>query len=205
HIVNLIGSIDDKIENNEKVMQKLEEYALCIFTQLCLNKETNGVLENLIIENPKSKIQVGTAKSVTNGDYKFFTSGASILQFDNYIVDERNIFLNTGGNADIKLYTGKCAYSTDTWSIKSSNLTEYLYLLLRTKKDEINHNYFEGSALRHLQKPKLQQMSVYIPTQQEQDDLNNIVITIFDKIAKLDNENEILQQLKQMYLKKFFG
>ena len=36
------------------------------------------------------------------------------------MVDGRNSFLNTGGNAAVKFYIGEAAYSTDTWCITAN-------------------------------------------------------------------------------------
>ncbi|MGV2393338.1 UNVERIFIED_CONTAM: hypothetical protein O8I53_10495 [Campylobacter lari] len=62
---------------------------------------------------PKSKVFVKDAKN-NPGKYPFFTSGAKTLNFNNSFVSGNNIFLNTGGNADIKYYVGEASYSTDT-------------------------------------------------------------------------------------------
>ena len=85
---------------------------------LFYKKNTNGKISDLLIENGKSSIKVGEAKDI-NGDYPFFTSGEAILEWKEALVEGRNCFLNTGGNADVKFYVGGAAYSTDTWCISA--------------------------------------------------------------------------------------
>ena len=48
-----------------------------------------------------------------------FLSGETILEWKEALVEGRNCFLNTGGNADVKFYVGGAAYSTDTWCISA--------------------------------------------------------------------------------------
>ena len=92
----------------------------------------NGKLSKILIENPKSTIQVGDSEGVS-GDYPFFTSGETINEWRNYLVDGINCFLSTGGNASIKAYYGKATYSTDTWCITGKGeYSAYLYFYLKS-------------------------------------------------------------------------
>jgi len=204
HIVDLIGSLDDKIEVNEKVAEKLLDKALLIIESLYSDKIHNSTVAAIILENPKSKIKVGDASSDSALPYAFFTSGEKTIYHTDYLIDGINIFLNTGGNAGAKIHQGKCAYSTDTWSVESKELTEYLYLVFKSRIKEINDLYFEGSALRHLQKPLLKNMSIYVPNTKEAQELNAALKPMFQKIFTTRIENAKLEQLKKYYLKKFF-
>ncbi len=93
---------------------------------LFFNKPANGKIEDILVENPKSSVQVGEAKDV-DGDYPFFTSGDAVLRRPESLVVGRNCYLNTGDNAGVKYYVGKAAYSTDTWCISAKDgLANYL-------------------------------------------------------------------------------
>jgi len=121
----------------------------------------------LLCEQSKSKIQVGTAKDVENGQYPFFTSGEQILSFNSYLVEGENIYLSTGGNAVVNFYNGNASYSTDTWVVKSNDtnkvLTKYLYLVLSSITTEINEYYFKGVGLKHLQKNDFKLKKIPLP------------------------------------------
>lgn len=105
--------------------------AKTIYLHKFFGKTANGKISDILKENPKSAISVGDAKN-SSGDFPFFTSGENILRWNEKIVDGRNIFLNTGGNAGVKFYVSSAAYSTDTWSIYAkNNLSDYFYLLLK--------------------------------------------------------------------------
>ncbi|WP_425365279.1 restriction endonuclease subunit S [Fusobacterium nucleatum] len=141
-----------------------------------------------------------------NGEYPFFTSGKRILEYNSYLVDNRNIYLNTGGNADVKYYIGKASYSTDTWCITTkNNLTNYCYLFLKNIQNEIDAIYFEGSALKHLQKKKLLEKKIYIPNIQETQNLNEILDPLFEIISKNTFQNRYLSFLRDALLSKLMS
>lgn len=199
-IAKLLDSINIKIKNNNHINNNLEELAYTIFIQNFRGKKVNGTIGDIIEENEKSKIKVGDAKD-SKGEYPFFTSGESILEWNNYLVDGRNLFLNTGGNADVKFYIGKATYSTDTWSITSNReMSDYLYLYLKTIKYELDRKFFNGSGLKHLQKPLFKQEKIYIPKQEELREFNNKVQTMFDTISANKIENKKLNSLKEYLL-----
>lgn len=163
-------------------------------------KKPNGKLDDILIENEKSKVQVGEAKD-SDGDYPFFTSGEAILRWNENFVSGRNCFLNTGGNADVKFYVGKAAYSTDTWCISANqNLADYMYLFLLSIKPELNTKFFQGTGLKHLQKPLLRDRPIYIPDTDEISTFNLHVQHWFDIIAENTRENQHLTVLREWLL-----
>ena len=129
-------------------------------------------LGDYLFENDKSDIKVGTAKDLNEGEYPFFTSGESVFKFNDYMVDNQNIFLSTGGNALIKFYDGKAAYSTDTFVIRSNNeekiKTKFIYYLLESVISAINDCYFKGVGLKHLQKPDFRDTQIPLPPKEIQ-------------------------------------
>ena len=199
-IGNILSYSDRVIENNTHINNNLEEFAFTIFLHNFYNKKPNGKIGDIIIEKQKSNIKVGEAKEM-KGNYPFFTSGDSILEWNDYAVDGRNLFLNTGGNAGVKFYVGKAMYSTDTWCVSTNNnLSEYLYLYFKSIKNELDRKFFHGSGLKHLQKPLLKQEKIYIPSDKELKEFNEQIQIMFDTIAKNDVENKKLTELKNFLL-----
>ena len=170
------------------------------YMHLFFGKIPNGKLGEILIESEKSTVQVGDAK-VSDGNYPFFTSGAAILRWNKYFTDSRSCFLNTGGNADVKFYVGKAAYSTDTWCIcAKDNLSDYLYLLLSSIKPELDQKFFQGTGLKHLQKPLLKDRAIYIPKKNETDDFNRQIMPMFNIISENTRENQQLTTLRDWLL-----
>lgn len=124
-------------------------------------------LGDIIVDNLKSKIQVREAKENITGKYPFFTSGTNVYRYNKYLIEGKNIFLSTGGNAIVQFYNGKSSYSTDTYTLKSKNEnyidTYFLYILLKQLENFINCFLFKGSGLRHLQKTELKSLKIPLP------------------------------------------
>lgn len=192
--------LDSKIIINNNIIDVLKKQATDIYLHLFFRKNSNGKIRDLILENEKSSVQVGEAK-LLSGEYPFFTSGEAILEWNEALVDGRNCFLNTGGNADVKFYVGKAAYSTDTWCITAKkDLSDYLYLLLNTIKVELNKKFFQGTGLKHLQKELLKERPIYIPSEEEVKSFNEVINPILDMISEKTRENQELANLRDWLL-----
>ena len=178
----------------------LQAMAYDLYMHRFFGKKPNGKLSDILIEHPKSKIQVGDAKD-SEGDYPFFTSGDAVLKWPEHLVDGRCVLLNTGGNADVKFYVGKMAYSTDAWCISAKDgLSDYLYMLLFSIKQELNQKFFLGTGLKHLQKPLLKDRPIYIPDTGERDSFNEVAIRALAIISANQRENRELQELRDWLL-----
>ena len=199
-IANILSKIDEKIALNNNINDNLSAMAYDIYMHNFFSKKPNAKLKDILTEAEKSAIQVGEAKT-SNGEYPFFTSGATILKWNEPFVDGRNCFLNTGGNADVKFYVGKAAYSTDTWSISAkSEMSDYLYLMLFSIKPELDQKFFQGTGLKHLQKPLLKDRPIYVPEKLELEAFNRQVMPMFDIISENTRENQQLTSLRNWLL-----
>jgi type I restriction enzyme S subunit len=199
-IANILLKIDQKITLNKQINDNLSAMAYDIYMHTFFSKKPNAKLKDILTEAEKSVIQVGEAKA-SNGEYPFFTSGATILKWNEPFVDGRNCFLNTGGNADVKFYVGKAAYSTDTWSISAkSEMSDYLYLMLFSIKPELDQKFFQGTGLKHLQKPLLKDRPIYVPEKMELEAFNRQVMPMFDIISENTRENQQLTSLRDWLL-----
>jgi type I restriction enzyme, S subunit len=144
-----------------------------------------------ILENRKSTLKVSDASNF--GDFNFYTSGESILKHDRSLIDGENIYLATGGIANVKFENGLAAYSTDTYSLKSKEdvNTKYLYYYLLNNLQYINDNFFQGSGLKHLQKKDLKNYLVYIPKNINE---QKKIVEILTKVDEAIENTEVLIQ-----------
>ena len=156
-------------------------------------------LGDIIIESKKSTVQVGEAR-LHSGHYPFFTSGAEILPYKDYFVDGAYCFLNTGGNADVKFYEGKSAYSTDTWCLSSNEYSYWLYLYLESIKSNMDQLFFSGSGLKHLQKDVFKKQIICLPNKELIEQFNLIISKLFKYQSKIIQENKELVALKERLL-----
>ena len=171
-----------------------------IYLHMFFGHKPNTRLGDLLIEHPKSTVQVNDAKGF-EGAYPFFTSGEAILRWNEPMTTDSICLLNTGGNADVKFYAGAAAYSTDTWCISATDgLTEYLYMLLQTIRKELDIKFFTGTGLKHLQKPLLKERPVYQPTSEEAARFNQIAVPAMGLISENIRQNCELQALRDWLL-----
>ncbi|PUD45853.1 restriction endonuclease subunit S [Helicobacter pylori] len=198
-IAKIFNSIQNKIENNHKINELLHTLAYKIYEYYFKYKPKNAKLEQIIIENPKSNIMVKNAQK-TQDKYPFFTSGDNILSYPKAIIDGRNCFLNTGGNAGIKFYVGKASYSTDTWCICANEFSDYLYLLLSSIKNHINQSFFQGTSLKHLQKNLLKKYPIYMPSAHEIKKFNQIMMPLLTLISINTRTSKKLEQIRDFLL-----
>lgn len=228
-IASTLENIDNKIINNnriieisEKLMREIFDYWFVQFDFSDKNgrpyKSSGGemvyddklkreipkgwkVLElgDIIKEAKKSSVQVNGARGRT-GVYPFFTSGDEILDFDEYYVDGFNIFLNTGGNADVKSYYGKSAYSTDTWCISADKYSYMLLIFLESIKGQINNNCFAGSGLKHLQKNAFKKIKIVAPADDLLRAFNDLAQSSYQAISSYKAENKKLISLRDWLL-----
>ena len=200
NVAKLLSDINEKIMINKRINDNLQQMAFTEYMHMFHGKKSNAKLGDIIVEHPKSTIQVGDAKN-TEGSIPFFTSGDTILKWFDFLVSGRNCYLNTGGNAGVKFYVGKSAYSTDTWCITAdNNLSDYLYMLLRSIEPELNLKFFQGTGLKHLQKPLLKDRPIYIPSADELLAFNNDVQPWLSMISDNIRESEQLVLLRDWLL-----
>ena len=227
-ISTILTLLDDKIINNTKINAELESMAKTLYDywflqfefpneegkpykssggKMVYNKELKREIPegwkgrrigDILIEADKSKVQVNGAQE--KGQYPFFTSGESILSFDDFFVDSFNIFLNTGGNPDIKAYMGKCAYSTDTWCVSAKEYSYVLYYYFLKLMPQFEQLFFAGSGLKHLQKDVLKNIYILLPDDKVLNLFNDYCVSSWRKIANCLIQNKELSSLRDFLL-----
>lgn len=194
HLRTVPGAIDIRpVNDNLQAMQA--QYMHQFF-----RKEPNGNLSDVLVELPKSQIQVRDAKDVA-GQFPFFTSGTAVLRWHEPLANGRVLLLNTGGNADVKFYVGEIAYSTDTWAVTAPDgLADYVYMLLNSISPELDQKYFLGTGLRHLQKPLLKKRPIYVPSESELEKFNSVAVPAMTLVSENLRQNRRLSQLRDWLL-----
>ena len=146
-----------------------------------------------VVEKKKSPIKVDDAANF--GQYPFFTSGEAILQHDCKLIDGENLYLATGGMANVKYFNGEAAYSTDTYVLgtKENICPKFMYYVLLFLKQYIDINYFQGSGLKHLQKKDFKRHEIIIPESMDEQQ------RIADALSKLDDSLSQTQSLIDKY------
>lgn len=221
-IASILSAYDNLIEANSRRIKILEQMAENLYKEWFVRFRfpnyqntpiENGIpkgweivrLNDVIIEQPKSKVQVGEVEG-NKGQYPFYTSGKNILHYNQYLVDGENILLNTGGVADVKYSIGKIHYSTDTWCIKGiNNCTLFLYLYLQGILPEINSSYFEGAALKHLKKASFKKKKLILPPSTLIAEFDFSASVFYKEIFLLRKSNQFLTRQRDLLLPRLMS
>lgn len=199
-IVKILSLLTKKIERNNCINDNLQQVIKSCFDFMFATRKSNGIISDILQEHPKSTIQVNDSTGIL-GDYPFFTSGEAINEWQSALVDGMNCYLSTGGNATIKGYYGKAAYSTDTWCVcGKGEYSFYLFCYLKSIIRSINDSFFAGSGLKHLQKDSLLLVNLYIPSEKELEKFNSIVKPAMETMTKLFLETKKLKQQRDFLL-----
>jgi len=209
-VASILAAYDDLIGNNCRRVVLLEKMAHELYREHFARNKVHGTsstIGEIIRENLKSHINAGVGRN-SSGTIPFYTSGASVYLCDQKLVDGANLFLNTGGNSDVKLHIGEASYSTDTWSITcSETLIYYLYFFLKELNDsgELFNSYFKGATIQHLQKKDFRKINIELPSDQKLLEFNRSVSLMIVETINLKRQILKLRLIRDRLLPRLMG
>lgn len=226
-MVDILGTLDEKIENNEKLIDKLEEKMLLEYDLL----SQNCSLEETIMQDC---FDISIGKTPPRKESKWFTTDKedikwlsisdlgkskvfcfdssekltpeSIKRYNVKIVPENTVVLS------FKLTVGKvaitaCQMATNEaiahFNTKNNYIVEYLYCYLKRYNFDLLGN--TSSIATAVNSKTIKAMKFIKPNDNELIEFHNKTNHLLKKIKYLLDTNAKLNELKQLYLKKFFG
>ena len=139
-----------------------------------------------------------------NGIYPFFTCSENDSKINDYSFDEEAILIAGNGNMSVKFYKGKFDAYQRTYVIHPQKYVTYIYLFYKTFINEIS-NGARGSVIKFLTKSMLEDCDFKLCDNNIMEKFENDNYKLLMSILDIKNENKKLEELKQLYLKKFFG
>lgn len=203
HIVDIIGSLDDKIENNNKIINKLWQELQLIHTDF---KSKNELVEKNILELADIKYGKGipTSEILKDGLYSVYGSNGIIGYLNNYTFKEHKIAISCRGNSSgiIHLTDENSTVTSNSLVLDFKNFDYTYYFFLEFMYKGL-YEYKTGSAQPQITIDNLKILNLQVPK-----NINDYIKNINDSVEYtfcLKKENQKLFLLKQFYLKKFFG
>ena len=199
-MIDILGSLDDKIENNELKIQKILELFCANYHKLLLHSKNVGKLSDIAYIDSGKRPPTKEALPI-EGNNVPIVGASSIMGYTSaYLYNEPILVIGrVGTHGIIQPICGKSYPSDNTLVIKSDYYT-FCYNILR----EIDYKAInKGSTQPLITQTDIKNTEIIVPSKTDLlafEEENNM-----DFIFALRKENERLNELKQLYLKKFFG
>lgn len=209
----VLGSLDNKIELNEKINQNLEAQAQAIFKSWFVDFEPFGgkmpadwktykLGEFLPVITGKKNANVSSSK----GKYPFFSCAQDTAWADEFSFDANAILVAGNGDFSVKFYNGKFEAYQRTYVLIPHNptFTNWLYYVVKYNLERITSGA-RGSVIKFITKGNLEDFSFFAPRNLDKLTPIDFFNSTNNKIA--ENKLEILKlaQLRDALLPKLMS
>jgi len=221
HIVNILGSLDDKIENNELLVEKLEELLVLKFDKALVKypTKTGSLLEIANFVNGlamqkfrpmggETSIPVIKIKELGQGFADDNSERATANIKPAFIVNNGDVIFAWSGTLMVKLWVGGLGgLNQHLFKVTSSKYPKWFYYLWSKKHLQGFQSIAQGMAttMGHIKRSDLEKARVQIFDDIDFDSLDKELEPLLERIISSRIENQNLVKLKNAYLKKFFG
>lgn len=209
-IVEILSSMDEKIETNRKINARLEELAQAIFKSWFIDFEPFGghmpedwelgkLSDILIINYGKDH------KKLSDGDIPVYGSGGIMRYVDSSLYARESVLIPRKGSLNNIMYVDEPFWSVDTMfftEMKKQHIGKYVYFSLkRINLDNLN----SGSAIPSMTTKILNELRIILPTSEILKSFENSIHPIYIKIKNLSKESARLSELRDALLPKLMS
>ena len=221
-IANILSSLDQKIELNNKINADLEEMAQAIFKNWFVDfepfkagkfvdSELGMIPEGWKVVKLGDFFPVKTGKkdantASVNGKYPFFSCSQNALCTDSYSFDCDAILVAGNGDFNVKWYSGKFDAYQRTYVLIPYNkkLLALLYYVVKRNLLTITSKA-RGSVIRFITKGNLTDFEFAIPRDLENNEIVDVFKSINEKIFANIKENSRLSLLRDTLLPRLMS
>lgn len=221
-MVDILGSIDEKIENNENKATTLESLMDALFRKMLnassdnwkqislteMAEYTNGLAMQKYRPRGKDSLPVVKIRELSQGSIDTNSELADPTINDKFIIDDGDVVFAWSGTLLVKVWCGgKAALNQHLFKVTSDNFPSWFLYLCTKQHLQKFQNIAKGKAVTmgHIKREDLEKSLVLIPPKHIFSKYNSSIQTVYDKLVCLHQENRNLSKLKDLYLKQFFG
>ena len=218
-IMNILHSLDDKIENNRRINENLEQQAQALFKSWFVDFEPfkNGeFVESELGMIPKGwrvgmlgdllEVKYGKEhKKLADGKIPVYGSGGLMRSVDKTLYIGESVLIPRKGTLNNVMYVNEGFWTVDTmfYTIpKVEHIALYCYLFL-SGKDLASMN--AGSAVPSMTTEILNNMPTVIPQKNIVNNFDSVVSSYFKKIKNINQESRCLAELRDTLLPKLMS
>ena len=205
-IAKILSAIDDKIENNRRINDNLEQQAKALYKAWFVDSrsddwETKKLSEFFNVVTGKKDANFST----NDGMYPFFTCSQDVLKAPEYSFDGHAILLAGNGDFNVKRYVGKFeAYQRTYVLIPFDNkYHSLLYLAIKYYLREITGGS-RGSVIKFITKGNIADFEIALPCENIDDKLS-VLDSIYNVIDGNNAESINLTSTRDSLLPKLMN
>ena len=203
-IAAILGSIDDKIEENEQINNNLEQQTQAIYSRMFIEHRqeswSTGQLSDLI------SVKYGKDhKKLADGNYPVYGSGGIIRYVEKPLHTGESVLIPRKGTLNNVIYVNEAFWSVDTMfytEMLHPNIAKFVYHFVKSK-DLASLN--AGSAVPSMTTNILNAMQLYIPDEKTLEKFENIVSPMYSAMQENTKESKILANTRDTLLPKLMS
>lgn len=219
-IGKILSIFDDLIENNQKQIKLLEEAARRLYKEWFVNlrfpnyeecKIVNGVPEGWKKVGLASVAPILTGKKDANygtddGKYLFFTCAREPIKAPSYSFDCDAVILAGNGDFNVKLYRGEFEAYQRTY-VFSPIEKDNLFLLYHAVRESMKQLFqgASGSTIKFLTKRMIEEIEVYVPTNDIKQRFNVYCENYQKKMELLKKQIQLVKEVRDRLLPKLMN
>lgn len=202
HFIDIIGSIDDLMEHNNKILGKINILKRLLYMKSISNSLNQDVLkEYMSIETGNMNLN----ENDPNGKYLFYTRNEVIFKANKYTHNQDGIIVAGEGNFTPKYASGKFGLHQRAYLLSSITKlfsNEILFQIISSNVDYLN-SVAVGSTVKSLRKNSFENMPFFIDGNYKS--IENHLKILQNYEQKYNVVSDKLIDLKKHFLHKFFG
>ena len=224
-MVDILGSIDNSIENNQSIMSKLTDLGLRVlqkaYNEQRYEKKRLGDCLCLLKDgthNPPSRVEKGipliTGQTIENGfivyDKMTYINDDDYKKIHNKYAPAKNDLIITkigtlGKVAILREQDIPIALHCNSALLRFADLSPAVaFFVLKSEEFQSEfHQKKNRTVQEFINLEQISNLDFLYPVLRFNE--HNLLIAILDRISLLEQENMRKNKLKQLYLKKFFG
>ncbi|MBQ3257242.1 MAG: restriction endonuclease subunit S [Oscillospiraceae bacterium] len=203
-IISILRSIDDKIENNQKINDNLEQQAQAIYTSMFIDNADpaweQGQLSDLIT------VKYGKDhKKLADGKYPVFGSGGIMRYVERPLYTGESVLIPRKGTLNNVMYVNEPFWSVDTMfftEMKIPNVAKFVFHFVKAK-DLASMN--AGSAVPSMTTDILNAMELSIPSAERLAEFESVVAPMYQAMQANNRESSKLAELRDNLLPKLMS
>lgn len=203
-IASIVETLNDKIENNIKINDNLQQQAQAIYSSMFIDNPdpawSHGHLSDLIT------VKYGKDhKKLADGIYPVYGSGGIMRYVERPLYNKESVLIPRKGTLNNVMYVNQPFWSVDTMfytEMKLPNVAKFVYHFVKAK-DLASMN--AGSAVPSMTTDILNAMEVVIPSASGLEEFESLVAPMYEAMEANDVQSKALSQIRDTLLPKLMS